>query len=37
MQIRSLTERIVHATLFEGLAIVTIAPLAAWFMNKPLF
>lgn len=37
MQTRSITERIAHATLFEGLAIVTIAPLAAWIMDKPLF
>jgi len=37
MQTRSLTERILHASLFEGLAILTIAPLAAWMMDKPLF
>ena len=37
MRTRSLKERILHAVGFEGLAIVTIAPLAAWIMDKPLF
>lgn len=37
MRTRSLKERFCHAAGFEGLAIVTIAPLAAWVMDKPLF
>jgi len=37
MRTRSLKERIIHAAGFEGLAIVTISPLAAWIMHKPLF
>lgn len=37
MRTRSLKERFCHAAGFEGLAIVTVAPLAAWVMDKPLF
>jgi len=37
MRTRSLKERFCHAAGFEGLAIVTVAPLAAWVMEKPLF
>lgn len=36
-QHRSLGERIVHAVLFEAIAIGICAPVAAWLMNKPLF
>lgn len=36
-QHRSLAERIVHAVLFEVIAIGICAPVAAWLMNKPLF
>ncbi|MDQ1211988.1 multidrug/biocide efflux PACE transporter [Pantoea anthophila] len=37
MRTRSLKERILHAVCFETLAILTVSPLAAWVMNKPLF
>ena len=37
MRTRSLKERFCHAAGFEVLAIVTVAPLAAWVMEKPLF
>lgn len=37
MHSRSLKERFCHAAVFEALAIVTVSPLAAWAMNKPLF
>lgn len=37
MRTRSLKERFFHATGFELLAIVTVSPLAAWVMDKPLF
>ncbi len=37
MRTRSLKERILHAVCFETLAILTVSPLAAWAMNKPLF
>lgn len=37
MRTRSLKERILHAVCFETLAILTVSPLAAWIMNKPLF
>ncbi|WP_130835533.1 multidrug/biocide efflux PACE transporter [[Erwinia] mediterraneensis] len=37
MQARSLKERFCHAVCFEVLAIVTVSPLAAWAMDKPLF
>lgn len=33
---RSLTERIFHALLFEGLAIAICAPMLAWILNQPL-
>lgn len=34
---RSLKVRICHAVTFEALAILTVSPLAAWIMQKPLF
>ncbi|AIR87127.1 multidrug/biocide efflux PACE transporter [Pantoea rwandensis] len=37
MRTRSLKERFYHAAGFEVLAILTVAPLAAWIMEKPLF
>jgi uncharacterized membrane protein len=37
MRTRSLKERFLHAAGFETLAILTVSPLAAWVMNKPLF
>ncbi|MDI9220817.1 multidrug/biocide efflux PACE transporter [Pantoea sp. EA-12] len=37
MRTRSLKERFCHAAGFEVLAILTVAPLAAWVMDKPLF
>ncbi len=37
MRTRSLKERFLHALGFETLAILTVAPLAAWSMQKPLF
>ncbi|OON34744.1 Na(+)-translocating NADH-quinone reductase subunit E [Izhakiella australiensis] len=37
MRNRTMKERIIHAVTFEVLAIVTVSPLAAWVMNKPLF
>lgn len=37
MRTRSLKERILHAVCFETLAILTVSPLAAWMMDKPLF
>ncbi|PLR30559.1 multidrug/biocide efflux PACE transporter [Chimaeribacter arupi] len=37
MQSRSLKERILHAVGFEVTAILTVSPLAAWVMDKPLF
>lgn len=37
MQTRSIKERILHAVSFELVAIVTVSPLAAWVMDKPLF
>lgn len=37
MRTRSIKERILHAVCFETLAILTVSPLAAWVMNKPLF
>ncbi|ORM74234.1 Na(+)-translocating NADH-quinone reductase subunit E [Pantoea wallisii] len=37
MRTRSLKERFCHAAGFEFLAIITVAPLAAWVMEKPLF
>ena len=37
MKTRSLKERILHAVGFELTAIVTVSPLAAWAMDKPLF
>lgn len=37
MHSRSLKERFCHAAAFEALAIITVAPLAAWVMDKPLF
>ncbi len=37
MRTRSLKERFCHAAGFEVLAIMTVAPLAAWVMDKPLF
>lgn len=36
MRNRSIQERIIHAVAFEASAIVIVAPLAAWVMNKPL-
>lgn len=37
MRTRSIKERILHAVCFETLAILTVSPLAAWVMDKPLF
>ena len=37
MRTRSLKERFYPAAGFEVLAILTVAPLAAWIMEKPLF
>ncbi|MFS2225203.1 multidrug/biocide efflux PACE transporter [Pantoea sp. B65] len=37
MRTRTLKERFLHAAGFEVLAILTVAPLAAWIMDKPLF
>lgn len=37
MRTRSLKERFYHAACFEIVAILTVAPLAAWAMDKPLF
>ena len=37
MRTRSLKERFLHALGFETLAILTVSPLAAWAMDKPLF
>lgn len=37
MRTRSLKERFYHAAGFETLAILTVSPLAAWAMQKPLF
>ena len=37
MQTRSFKERIFHAVGFELVALITVAPLAAWIMDKPLF
>ncbi|MEZ3499787.1 multidrug/biocide efflux PACE transporter [Pantoea sp. KPR_PJ] len=37
MRTRSLKERFLHALGFETLAILTVSPLAAWAMQKPLF
>lgn len=37
MRTRSLKERFFHAAGFEILAILTVSPLAAWVMDKPLF
>ena len=37
MRTRSLKERLYQAAGFEVLAILTVAPLAAWIMEKPLF
>lgn len=34
---RSMKERFFHAVGFEVLAILTVSPLAAWAMGKPLF
>ncbi|NIF23336.1 multidrug/biocide efflux PACE transporter [Candidatus Pantoea multigeneris] len=36
-QSRSMKERFFHAVGFEVLAILTVSPLAAWAMGKPLF
>ncbi|PIJ50627.1 Na(+)-translocating NADH-quinone reductase subunit E [Erwinia sp. OLTSP20] len=35
MHTRSLKERIIHAVIFEILAIATVSPLSAWVMNRP--
>ena len=37
MRTRSMKERFLHAAGFEILAILTVSPLAAWVMEKPLF
>jgi len=37
MRTRSMKERFLHAAGFETLAILTVSPLAAWAMDKPLF
>ncbi len=37
MRTKTLQERFLHAIIFEVLAILTVSPLAAWIMNKPLF
>lgn len=37
MRTRSMKERFLHAVGFETLAILTVSPLAAWAMEKPLF
>ncbi|MBP2170197.1 putative membrane protein [Erwinia toletana] len=37
MRTRTLKERFLHAAGFEVLAILIVAPTAAWIMDKPLF